>query len=60
MMNSTIILYGVFAGLVAILVTVAIEKFGGFIGGVRVGAGLWGLGINWVPEIAGRGWGPRL
>ena len=34
MMNSTIILYGVFAGLVAILVTVAIEKFGGFIGGV--------------------------
>ena len=33
-MNSTIILYGVFAGLVAILVTVAIEKFGGFIGGV--------------------------
>ena len=34
MMNSTIILYGVFAGLVAILVTLAIEKFGGFIGGV--------------------------
>ena len=34
MVNSTIILYGVFAGLVAILVTVAIEKFGGFIGGV--------------------------
>ena len=33
---------------------------GGFIGGVRVGAGLCGLGINWVPEIAGRGWGPRL
>ena len=34
MVNSTIILYGIFAGLVAILVTVAIEKFGGFIGGV--------------------------
>ena len=34
MVNSTIILYGVFAGLVAILVTVAIERFGGFIGGV--------------------------
>ena len=34
MINSTIILYGVFAGLVAILVTVAIERFGGFIGGV--------------------------
>ena len=34
MSNSTIILYGVFAGLVAILVTIAIEKFGGFIGGV--------------------------
>ncbi len=34
MANSTIILYGVFAGLVAILVTVAIERFGGFIGGV--------------------------
>jgi len=34
MVNSTIILYGVFAGLAAILVTVAIEKFGGFIGGV--------------------------
>ena len=34
MVNSTIILYGTFAGLVAILVTVAIEKFGGFIGGV--------------------------
>ena len=33
MMNSTIILYEV-SGLVAILVTVAIEKFGGFIGGV--------------------------
>ena len=34
MVNSTIILYGLFAGLVAILVTVAIEKFGGLIGGV--------------------------
>ena len=34
MVNSTIILYGTFAGLVAILVTVAIEKFGGFIGGL--------------------------
>ena len=34
MVNSTIILYGIFAGLVAILVTVAIEKFGGFVGGV--------------------------
>ena len=34
MINSTIILYGFFAGLVAILVTVAIERFGGFIGGV--------------------------
>ena len=34
MVNSTIILYSIFAGLVAILVTVAIEKFGGFIGGV--------------------------
>lgn len=34
MINSTIILYGVFAGLVAILVTVAIERFGGFIGGI--------------------------
>ena len=34
MVNSTIILYGIFAGLVAILVTVAIERFGGVIGGV--------------------------
>ena len=34
MVNSTIILYGIFAGLVAIFVTVAIEKFGGFVGGV--------------------------
>lgn len=34
MVNSTIILYGIFAGLVAILVTVAIERFGGIIGGV--------------------------
>ena len=34
MVNSTIILYGLFAGLVAIFVTVAIEKFGGFVGGV--------------------------
>jgi len=34
MVNSTIILYAFFAGFVAILVTVSIEKFGGFIGGV--------------------------
>ena len=34
MVNSTILLYAFFAGLVAILVTVSIEKFGGFIGGV--------------------------
>ena len=34
MVSSTIILYGIFAGLVAILVTVAIERFGGVIGGV--------------------------
>tara|TARA_B100001113_G_scaffold253602_1_gene209097 strand:+ start:376 stop:1203 length:828 start_codon:yes stop_codon:yes gene_type:complete len=34
MLNSTIILYGLFAGIVAILVTVSIEKFGGLIGGV--------------------------
>ncbi|DAC59196.1 MAG TPA: hypothetical protein HA354_02435 [Candidatus Poseidoniaceae archaeon] len=34
MIDSTIIIYGVFAGLVAILVTVAIERFGGFVGGV--------------------------
>ena len=34
MLNSTIIIYGAFAGLVAILVTVAIERFGGLGGGV--------------------------
>ena len=34
MLNSTIIIYGAFAGLVAILVTVAIERFGGLVGGV--------------------------
>ena len=34
MLSSTIIVYGILAGLVAILVTVAIEKFGGLIGGV--------------------------
>ena len=34
MPNSTIIIYGAFAGLVAILVTVAIERFGGLVGGV--------------------------
>ena len=34
MINSTIILYGAFAGLVAILVTIAIERFGGLVGGV--------------------------
>ena len=34
MVNSIIILYAFFAGFVAILVTVSIEKFGGFIGGV--------------------------
>ena len=34
MINSTIIIYGAFAGLVAILVTVAIERFGGLVGGV--------------------------
>ena len=34
MVSQTILLYALFAGLVAILVTVAIEKFGGIIGGV--------------------------
>ena len=34
MVSSTIIIYAFFAGFVAILVTVAIERFGGFIGGV--------------------------
>ena len=34
MVSQTILLYALFAGIVAILVTVAIEKFGGIIGGV--------------------------
>jgi len=34
MVNSSIIIFAFLAGFVAILVTVAIEKFGGFIGGV--------------------------
>ena len=48
MINSTIILYGVFAGLVAILVTVAIERFGGFIGGV-----LGNIPSTIIPAAAG-------
>ena len=34
MFDITIIVYGLFAGFVAIIVTVGIEKFGGFIGGL--------------------------